>query len=228
MLNARRECRVNPGGATGASGKATVIGAAARFLPPATGVSDAIASARISGQHGVSSYEPGVASSACPTICAVAADARFGASMHRSNAAQTGCRRRRNNAKNATPADRSFDVLRIANALFTAFIAPCGEYAPGNPNALDLGQNPSLTIAKQRAEGQPRQNRGNRDCELAHERNPFVRVSGHIAHRWRSGRRAETAAPCRGRCAGLPCRASRPPCPALRGRSPWSSRATTV
>jgi hypothetical protein len=63
--------------------------------------------------------------------------------MHRSNAVQTGCRSSKNSAKYATPADRSVDVLRIGNALFTPFIAPCGEYAPASPTALDLGQNPS-------------------------------------------------------------------------------------
>jgi len=63
--------------------------------------------------------------------------------MWRSYAPQTDCRSRKNRAKIATPADRSFDVLLIGNALLTTFIAPFAEYAPASPSALDLGQNPS-------------------------------------------------------------------------------------
>jgi len=53
-------------------------------------------------------------------------------------AAQTGCKRRKNNAKHATAAERSFVVLRIANAPISALIAPCVDRAPARPTALDL------------------------------------------------------------------------------------------
>jgi hypothetical protein len=134
---------VDPGREIAASGKATPVWAAKKFLLAAAGDSEAIASARISVQHGVPSCELCDASSACPASWVVAEKATGGAPMWRMYAAQTGCRSRKNSAKNATAAYRSFDVLLIGNALFTAFIAPFAEYAPASPNALDLGQNPS-------------------------------------------------------------------------------------